>query len=287
MLYFVVFSVMMMVAARPTGDTSKMQPLNSVVIESARIKSNSATNDQDPIISDCSDSIQLSGVTNLVTNKPITRVWLEGGFVSVGDQEWVTVSSSAATFIQASVFLSVPPITGESMSKSFPAVARVRNVIISGGIVTFDVRLYQANDSYCSKKWHVPQSIAPLSLSWMVAEHGAFNVYGNYFMVGRTSVSRSDSTLGDTNCPRVDYHAGCGGPNSFCAYPEDTVAGVLLQLQTLANDRLLIPRCKVVQRRFSSLSTGSRLSGTDILQLAQRRVTFLFDFSSWNNDELH
>ena len=91
-------------------------------------------------------------MTDLVTGEPVTSVWLEGGYTSVGDQEWVSVSGTSASFVAASVFVSLPNIAGEWANKSFPAIARVRNVVTSGGVVSFETRLYQANDSLCSQE---------------------------------------------------------------------------------------------------------------------------------------
>ena len=144
-------------------------------------------------------------VTNRVSGEPVTSVWLEGGYTSVGDQEWVSVSSSSSSFINASVFVSLPNIPGEWANESFPAIARVRNVVTSGGAVSFETRLYQANDSLCSQEWHVPEAIAPMSLSWMIAEHGAYDVDGHYFMVGSDSITKTDDSTDNVNFPRIDF----------------------------------------------------------------------------------
>ena len=131
-----------------------------------------------PSFSACHTTTNTStDVSNLVTGEPVTSVWLEGGYTSVGDQEWVSVSGSSPSFSgEASVFVSLPNTPGELASEGFPATARVRNVVTSGGMVSFETRLYQGNDSFCSKEWRVPEAIAPMSLSWMIAEHGAYNV---------------------------------------------------------------------------------------------------------------
>jgi hypothetical protein len=72
----------------------------------------------------------------------VTSVWLEGGYTSVGDQEWVSVSSSSSSFSDASVFVSLPNIPGEWANESFFVIARVRNVVIFGGVVLFEICLY-------------------------------------------------------------------------------------------------------------------------------------------------
>ena len=204
-----------------------------------------------PTIAPCPPTTNTStDVNDMVTGQPVTSTWLEGGFTSIGDQEWVLVSSSSSSFVEASVFVSLPNTAGEWANESFPAIARVRNVVTSNGVVSFETRLYQANDSLCSKEWHVPEPISPLSLSWMIAEHGAFNVSGNFFMVGKDNVTKTDDSTSNVNFPRIDFPRGCGGSTTICAYPDGTTVGVTLQLQTLVNDRLLVPRCKVVGLRF-------------------------------------
>ena len=180
----------------------------------------------------------------------------------------VSVDFSSA-FVEASVFVSLPNIPGEWANESFPAIARVRNVAVSGGVVTFETRLYQANDSLCSKEWHVAEAIAPMSLSWMVAEHGAYNVSGHVFMVGSDNITKTYDSLDNVNFPRIDFPRGCGGSTAICAYPEGTTVGVTLQLQTLVNDRLLIPRCKIVALRFFRATLQNhRVHGSQLLQHA-------------------
>ena len=146
----------------------------------------------------CSNTTESStDVFDVVTGQPVTTVWLEGGFTSVGDQEWVSVSSSSSGFVDASVFVSLPNIAGEWANESFPAIARVRNVVTSGGVVTFETRLYQANDSYCLKNWSIPRAVDPVSLSWLAVEHGAFNLSGSYFMIGEGEISRASAEAYD------------------------------------------------------------------------------------------
>jgi hypothetical protein len=191
-----------------------------------------------------------NAVTDLTSLMSVQQVWLEGGYTLVGGQEWAKVSTSVSTFTVASVFMSLPTIPGRYTNESFPAIARVRSVIVSEGRVSFETRLYQANDSFCSKQWRVPQPIAPMLLPWLVVQHGAYSVSGHYFMVGSANITKTDNSVSDYNFPRINYYVGCGGSATLCSYPEGSKVGVVLQLQTVVNDRLLIPRCKVVALRF-------------------------------------
>ena len=227
-------------------------PTSSPTSSPTAVPTVSPTVTHEPTSPACSGiSSEATDVADLITGEAVTSVWLEGGYTTVGDQEWVTVSGSTSSFSSdVSVFVSLPNIVGEWANESFPATARVRHVVSSGGVVTFETRLYQANDSHCSKEWHVPESIAPMSLTWMIAEHGAYNISGHYFMVGSGNVTKTDDSVDNANFPRVNFPLGCGGSTTICAYPDGTTVGVTLQLQTVVNDRLLIPRCKVVALRF-------------------------------------
>jgi hypothetical protein len=187
------------------------------------------------------------------------NVWLEGGFTDAGDQEWVSISSTHESFADAVVFISLPDIAGETSDDGYPAIPRIRNVVNSAGVVSFDVKLYQANDSFCLKTWKVPVAISPpIRVSWMVVEKGAWNVSGSFFMVDSGNITRKNSVVSDEdNFHRYDYPVGCVSSTESCLFADpppgddaDYYLGAILQLQTLVNDRLLIPRLKVIRKRF-------------------------------------
>jgi hypothetical protein len=182
-------------------------------------------------------------VFNLITKAPQTDVWIEGGFVFAGDAEWVTVSTIVTSFIDAAAFVSLPDISGETSDEGYPAIARIRNVV-STGQVSFDVKLYQANDSFCLKTWHVPQAIdPPLSLSWLVVERGAFNLTGQTFMIGDGEISRAVKAPYDTsNRHTFMFPTGCVSASKSCEYPAGSDVGIITQLQTTVNERILITR---------------------------------------------
>jgi hypothetical protein len=171
------------------------------------------------------------------------------------------VSTILDSFTNAAVFVSLPDIAGDTSSEGYPAIARIRNVV-SQGQVSFDVKLYQANDSACSKEWTVPQPIVPLlSLSWLVVERGAFNLSGNVFMIGDGTITRATSApYHISNRHDFSFPAGCEVAGKPCEYETGVDIGIIMQLQTTVNERLLI--CRV----FSSTGISKNNSVTLVLQ---------------------
>jgi hypothetical protein len=119
--------------------------------------------------------------------------------------------------------------------------------------VSFQTKIYQANDSFCLKTWRVPTAISTLlDLSWVVVEQGVFDLNGHYFMIGSGDITREDSNVGNgNNFIRFNYPTGCEAPELVCAFPSTATVGVIAQLQTLVYDRLLIPRGLLVRSRFT------------------------------------
>jgi hypothetical protein len=219
----------------------------------------------------------------MISDEPVLSTWIEAGFTSVGDQDWTVVSTSITSFTSASVFVSLPGIPGATANVSFPATARVRNVVVTAGVgVSFETRLYQPNGSSCEQgAWRIPEEIAPVTLSWMVAERGAFNVSGHMITVGSGNVSKTDDTYDIINFPRIDFPTGCAGLTAVCAYPSGTDVGVILQIQTLVYDRMLIPRARVVGLRFfrAFLQVTGTIGLSDHSMPIPERVGFM-SFSS-------
>jgi hypothetical protein len=102
---------------------------------------------------------------DLISSEPILSTWMEGGVTSAGDGGWVTVSTSASSFVSANVFVSLPHISGDTADTGIPVTARVRNVVVAGGTLSFQTRLYQTNDTYCNNSWGKTEAIQPLPLS--------------------------------------------------------------------------------------------------------------------------
>jgi hypothetical protein len=115
-------------------------------------------------------------IVNLVTHQPVTNIWFEVGFAKISNVDWVSISTFQTTFSKPLIFISHPDL---SSTANFPAVPRLRNILQTGGKVSFQTKLYLPNDSYCSKQWYIPQYIQPAKqASWAVFESGAYNVSG-------------------------------------------------------------------------------------------------------------
>ena len=196
----------------------------------------------------CSGGVDAE-MTDMKTGSPLSRDWLEIGFADVSDQAWVVAHTALSTFSDVSVFVSSPDTAGYSSVSGFPAIARVRNVKVSSGVVSFEVRLYQANDSFCSKEWLVPSALRVHRVSWLVSENGAFQLSGNRFIVGNGPIVRFDNG-GGNNFVRFDYPTGCPGDGP-CWFDDVVNPGAIVQLQTVVYDRLLIPRALIVAKKFA------------------------------------
>ena len=198
----------------------------------------------------CTNVNKSTDVYDLINKVPVDHIWLEGGYTDAGDSEWVSISTKEETFKNAVVFVSVPDIPGDTSGEGYPAIARVRSVVKSGR-VSFETKLYQANDSFCSKEWYVARSIAAVRLTWLVVEEGAFNLTTNMVVISSGPITRKNSDVSDyDNFVRYNYPVGCVSMTESCLFPVASVLGFISQLQTTVYDRLLIPRGFIIRRRF-------------------------------------
>jgi hypothetical protein len=205
------------------------------------------------VVNNTIQSNHIISTINMFTAPP-SSIWLEGGFTQITDSYWVHLQTHTNKFQSPVVFISLPDIPGETSSAGYPTIPRICDVITtSDGAVTFQVKIYQANDTYCSKQWRIPTYITtPLTVSWLVVEKGAYNLDGNLFFIGTGDVYRVNSVATDTqNYIRLNYPTGCGGiVGEECLFPDSGNIGFIAQLQTLIYDRLIIPRGYSTQRRF-------------------------------------
>ena len=86
---------------------------------------------------------------DMINDSFVENPWIEVGYIDLDDQNWVEVSTNSSTFEDAVVFISLP--FTEDVNHSLPLTARVRDVRNNNGIISFETRLYQPNDSFCSK----------------------------------------------------------------------------------------------------------------------------------------
>lgn len=179
---------------------------------------------------------------------------MEGGIAALSDQYWLSIQTQFTDFDNAVVLMGVPEYGGDTYSDGYPAIARIRNVKTAGQ-VSFETRLYIADDAFCLKTWYTPQPIIPaVPVSWMVVEQGAYELSLAKFMIGKGLVNRINSDVtNQDNFVKFDYPTGCTSPTAVCAFDSAETVGLVLQLQTVVYERLLIPRGVTVQKRFSKV----------------------------------
>ena len=188
-------------------------------------------------------SYVLGQVTDLQLSEPVSYIWLEIGYIFIDDADWTVVTTVSDEFQKpTSVFISLPDQGGslyDSPTNIFLA-PRVRNrVTNSGNTRSFEVKLQQANDSYCSKEWRVPAFLPrPVSVSWMVVQRGVYEVSGGHqFIIDEGPLTRADAsstaTVENGNAIRLWFPENCSsvvGPCTHSGADEDR--GAVTQLQT-------------------------------------------------------
>jgi hypothetical protein len=139
----------------------------------------------------------VSDALDLISRNYLTAPWLEGGVMTLNDFEWTTITTSLGGFTTPNVFISLPKLPGTVSNEGVSAMPRVKTVsflTVNGevGHATFQAKLYQANSTLCSKEWRIPTTLAPVTVTWMVANTGAYNITGRVFFVNQGPITRED-----------------------------------------------------------------------------------------------
>ena len=80
-------------------------------------------------------------------------------------------------------------------TNSFPYTIRINKIENINLKLSFNLKLYLINDSYCSKQWYIPQAISiPKQITWVVFEYGAYNISGNPLYLSSGPINRYTST---------------------------------------------------------------------------------------------
>ena len=211
----------------------------------------------------------LTGPLDLQTMTSVAHTWFEVAFTSIDDRRWYTVTTQNKDWVKnAVVFVSLPDIGGptyDDPSNVFLA-PKLRNIVRNGdNSVSFDVKLTQANDSACSKEWHVPSFLSEeIKLAWLVIEEGAYSLNGDDVFIGSGPITRADAdpvaTIENGNAVRLFYPSNCSGVIGTCVHSgSDETRGAITQLQTSVNtidngkDFFLYVRIRVVFARHIQL----------------------------------
>lgn len=196
----------------------------------------------------------LSQSIDLRTGVRVTHAWMETGFVYVNDAEWVDVSSLGQNWVQPVILTALPDLGGSLYTNGLPTATRIRNIVVEGQ-VSFQVKLFQPNDSYCSKNWHVPQYITPdVEIGWAIAEYGAYNVSSKYvFIIGTGDVNRTFDKLDfhHDEFHQLAYPDGCSADT--CHFPASyglAELGAISTIQSYVHPEYLFLRIQYIARRF-------------------------------------
>jgi hypothetical protein len=107
-----------------------------------------------------------SSVINMITKTTLTSPWIEYGDAVGTDQQWILIQSKLSSFVNPIVVISLP----DNPTNNVTFIPRIRN-FVRNGQVSFETRLFQPNDSYCSKQWHIPVPLGDITpLKWLIAE---------------------------------------------------------------------------------------------------------------------
>ena len=118
----------------------------------------------------------------------ILSPWLEVGSVIAKSDSFVEVNTKSSGFYQPHVFMSIPHHGLENLYSGYQSCTRLNKISTSYGLVTFQVRIVQPNDSWCNFTWWSPQIEKPQRLYYMVAEEGHFDLDGAEFDIKSDSV---------------------------------------------------------------------------------------------------
>lgn len=111
-----------------------------------------------------------------------------------------------------------------------PIEGRMKNLQITNGEVSFQVKQMYPNDTSCSKQWWIPTYYPhQLNLSWVVIEKGGYSINGTQIVTGASTISGYIT--------KVDWEFSFG---SSCHYPSeasdnDFAPGGIFELQTTNN----------------------------------------------------
>lgn len=184
---------------------------------------------------------------DMLSGEHVQHVWIKFGQSEVSDQSWTRINAVLPGMFNPVVFLGI----GVTSFFQPPLTPRMKLVDAS----SFDVKLFQPNDSFCSKQWHIPIHIAPsISIPWMVVEAGAFELMSHKFFIGKGNISRQDADIkNDLNYARMDYPIGCDHeyPQNPCTFSDSVSVIALTQLQTCVHARILSVRGNAIRRQFS------------------------------------
>ena len=114
----------------------------------------------------------------------IVASWMEVGLIQIIRSDSFThVSSRLSTFVEPMVFISVPDDGTSNLYSGYQSCFRIRNIRNESGkgLVTFEVKMVQPNDSWCNYTWWTPFIESQQNLYYLIIEKGHWNMSGGEF----------------------------------------------------------------------------------------------------------
>ena len=204
----------------------------------------------------------LPATYDMLLHEDMNHIWLEIGYTILNDYEWTDVTTSVQNFNangdgdkNVSIFIGLPDYGGPTYEDGFPLVPKLRERAERqvDGSFKFSAKLVQANDSFCSKEWYIPEHVENIQVGWMAVEEGVYNVSGSMFVIDSGLITRDNSVPVSEDTPVLYHHvvtfnftSGCDSlnPDRPCEYAEKLDAesgktwlhlGALQQIQTSVN----------------------------------------------------
>jgi hypothetical protein len=114
----------------------------------------------------------------------------------------------------------------------------MKNLAVHNGVLTFEAKLVQPNDSYCSKEWWVPTDYPELlSVTWLIMETGGYMIDQTQTVVGYDLIN------GEVSKIDWDYKFGDTCNNPAQEGDNDYAPAAIMKLQTTNNgDMFVTPR---------------------------------------------
>ena len=106
--------------------------------------------------------------------------FIEVGYTFVGSASYTHVISQVETFKNPHIIMGMPRDGDQRLRSGTALVARVRNVAVNSrsGLTTFDVMMFQPNDSWCNYTWWTPVVQPMLRMDYLIMEEGHFIISG-------------------------------------------------------------------------------------------------------------
>ena len=108
--------------------------------------------------------------------------FIEVGYTFVGTASYTHVISQVETFKKPRIIMGMPRDGDQRLRSGTSLAARVKNVASNSrtGLTSFDVMMFQPNDSWCSYTWWTPVVQPLLRMDYLIMEEVHFIISGEF-----------------------------------------------------------------------------------------------------------